>query len=320
MRRTVLLVLVCLAGAALLARAAPAQRRLIAADPPCFGAAARAGDHPPCDPGLAFMAQPAPAEAPLIPNVPCSPVEQQDLVAVCAFGVAPAGATATVALVGDSHAAHWRGALEEVAQARGWRALSITRDGCPLSLATRNTAEPARSQCLRWSQELLQWLGAHPEVRTVFASELASRRGVIPPPGEPPMAGAIGGYIAAWSAVPASVTRIVVIRDSPRGDSHSLPCVAAVVAAGQRTEGACSLRRHHYLVPDPAALAARRLQSSRVQTVDLTRFFCGPRRCYPVVGGVLVYRDVSHLTSLFSRTLGPYLLRRLQAPQHGVRR
>jgi hypothetical protein len=246
-------------------------------------------------------------------------VEQEDLVEVCAFGVAPERATGTVALVGDSHAAHWRGALEEIAQARGWRALSITRDGCPLSLAARNTADPARSLCLRWAQELLHWLGAHPEVTTVFTSSLASRRGVIPPPGESVMASAVGGYIAAWSAVPPSVTRIIVIRDNPRGSSRTLPCVAAVVAAGRRTTGACSLRRHHYLLPDPAVLAAHWLQSSRVQAVDLTRCFCGPRRCYPVVGGVLVYRDVSHLTLLFSRTLGPYLLRRLDAPQPAVR-
>jgi hypothetical protein len=306
MRRTVLLVLVMVAGTGAVARDAPA-------DPPCFGGAARAADHPPCDPRLAFAAQPAPADAPLVPNVPCTPVEQQDLVGVCAFGVAPEHAAATVALVGDSHAAHWRGALEEVAQARGWRALSITRDGCPLSLAVRNTTEPARSLCLRWTRELVQWLALHPEIGTVFTGELASRRSVIPPPGEREMSAAIGGYVAAWAAIPPSVTRIVVIRDSPRGSSRTLPCVAAVLAAGGRTAGACSLRRHRFLFPDPAARAARRLRSSRVQAIDLTRFFCGPRRCYPVVGGVLVYRDVSHLTSLFARTLGPYLLRRLEA-------
>jgi hypothetical protein len=28
-----------------------------------------------------------------------------------------------------------------------------------------------------------------------------------------------------------------------------------------------------------------------------------------VVGGVLVYKDENHLTPLFARTLGPYLLR-----------
>jgi hypothetical protein len=45
--------------------------------------------------------------------------------------------------------------------------------------------------------------------------------------------------------------------------------------------------------------------------VDLTRHFCDPRRCLPVVGGVLVYRDDNHLTTLFAETLAPYLQRAL---------
>jgi hypothetical protein len=51
------------------------------------------------------------------------------------------------------------------------------------------------------------------------------------------------------------------------------------------------------------------MHSRRVQTIDLTHFFCDVRRCYPVVGGALVYKDDHHLTTVFVRTLGPYLLR-----------
>ena len=36
---------------------------------------------------------------------------------------------------------------------------------------------------------------------------------------------------------------------------------------------------------------------------------CDRRLCYPVVGGVLVDRNMGHLTGLFSSTLGPFLLR-----------
>ena len=56
--------------------------------------------------------------------------------------------------------------------------------------------------------------------------------------------------------------------------------------------------------------AAARLGGPRVESVNLTRFFCGAR-CYPVVGGVLVLRDSTHMTGAFSGTLGPYLLREL---------
>ena len=59
---------------------------------------------------------------------------------------------------------------------------------------------------------------------------------------------------------------------------------------------------------DPAVVAARRMGSERVRTINLTRMFCDARRCYPVIGGALVLRDENHMTAVFSGTLGTYLL------------
>jgi hypothetical protein len=55
------------------------------------------------------------------------------------------------------------------------------------------------------------------------------------------------------------------------------------------------------------------MRSPRVRVLDLTPFFCDARRCYPVIGGVLVYKDSTHLTGLYARTLGPYLERAVTA-------
>ena len=35
--------------------------------------------------------------------------------------------------------------------------------------------------------------------------------------------------------------------------------------------------------------------------------------CFPVIGGVLVRKDTDHLTQRFAATLGPILLRKLNA-------
>ncbi len=59
-------------------------------------------------------------------------------------------------------------------------------------------------------------------------------------------------------------------------------------------------------------VAAARLATPRVRTVDLTPFFCDSQ-CYPVVGGALVLRDSTHMTGTYSATLGPYLLRAVDA-------
>jgi len=79
----------------------------------------------------------------------------------------------------------------------------------------------------------------------------------------------------------------------------------------QRAGARCAFPRGPALPPDPAAVAARRVHDPRVKLVDLNRHICDRRRCYPVVGGVLVYKDLSHLTPLFATTLGPFLDRRV---------
>ena len=38
---------------------------------------------------------------------------------------------------------------------------------------------------------------------------------------------------------------------------------------------------------------------------------CDARRCFPVVGGALVHKDEHHMTTVFARTLWPYLARRV---------
>jgi hypothetical protein len=63
--------------------------------------------------------------------------------------------------------------------------------------------------------------------------------------------------------------------------------------------------------PDPAATAALRLRKPNIGVIDLTDFYCDKTLCYPVIGGVLVASDTSHMTPLFNSTLVPYALRAL---------
>jgi hypothetical protein len=62
-----------------------------------------------------------------------------------------------------------------------------------------------------------------------------------------------------------------------------------------------------------AAVAAARLRSARVTTIDLNRFFCDRRRCYPVIGGALVFKDTTHVLEPFMRSLTPYVESELDA-------
>jgi hypothetical protein len=283
------------------------------ASPPCFGAAVRDRIRPCRNPSLRRSVVPRPTVAARSRNAPCRSLEERGLLRACYFGVAGAEASRTIALVGDSHASHWRAALDPVAKRRGWQGVSLARTSCPLAKAVRNVPEPQRSQCARWNRQVLRWFDEHPEVDTVFTGQLSGGKGVIPQPGVGRFAARVAGFEAAWRALPATVRRIVVIRDTPkaRPPGGVGACVARAMARRRDTGRVCAVARRGAIDPDPAAVAARRTRFRRVDVVDMTDFFCGARRCYPVIGGALVYKDSNHLTRVFVATLGPMLERRL---------
>jgi hypothetical protein len=240
-------------------RDARVTRQTLAHRPYCFGAAARDPRHPCHNPALRSIVVPTPVEAEKLPNAPCRITERDQRLRVCAFGVAPTRARTTVAVVGDSHASHWRPALDAVAQARRWRGLSITRTGCAFSLATPDVVPRARTHCTQWKHQVLGWFDRHPEVGMVVVAAHAGA-GVLAPPGRDPFAVKRDGYAAAWRALPRSVHRIVVIRDTPRMRGGTLDCVQEAMSDGERSVGAeCAVPRSLALQPDPqvAAAAAR---------------------------------------------------------------
>ena len=306
-RRLGLLVLV---AACLLAGA---TARAQTTDPACFGAAARDPLKPCANPALKLSVVPSPLIARKQKNPPClaqHPFVGKDL---CEFGHPIAGSQGAIAVIGDSHASVWRVALETAAEEHKWHGLRFGHASCPLSLATRRIREPDRSHCDRWRRAVLRWLKDHPEVTTVFVAQLSGGSGVVTRKGEDPFEAEVRGYLAAWKAMPASVSRIYVIRDNPKTDGGTAKCVEDAIKAAMQPGPACAVPRREVLDRDAAAVAARRLNSPRVRELDLTRFFCGRLTCEPVIGGVLVYKDATHLTGLYARTLGPYLARMIDA-------
>ncbi|MEA2497399.1 MAG: hypothetical protein QOJ29_5310, partial [Thermoleophilaceae bacterium] len=280
--------------------------------PRCFGAAARDPRAQPCvNPRLRHWVVPSPREARGRPNAPCKVIEHSDEVSPCEFGQVVGVPALTIALVGDSHASHWRAALDVAATAKHWRGLSIMKTSCPFSKAFRILVERNRSTaCVRWKREIFPWFRRHPEVRTVFVVGLAASD-VAHRGGQSEFAAAVAGYASAWKALPTSVERIVVIRDTPIVPHRTRKCVERAIARRRSAGLACAVPRALALHPDPAVAAAARMHSRRVRVMDLTRYFCDSRRCFPVIGGALVYKDTTHITAVFAETVGQFMLRKL---------
>jgi hypothetical protein len=275
----------------------------------CFGAAARDPQRPCSNPSRSVT----PAIKDVIDGAasPCRLTSQQPA-PVCTFGVAAKRARAHIALVGDSHARQWRAAVDAVARAEGWAGHSLAGPGCFFSAAVDLLPEGPRAPCVAWYRAAKRWLRDHPEVHTVFLSQKADTQ-VALRPGQTLLGVRGEGLRSALRALPRTVEHVIVIRDSPLPAETTFDCVTAAVAAGRRPGPACAVPRALALPQDTAVETVRQIGSPRYQIADLTHFFCDPSDCFPVVGGVLVYRDlVGHMTEAYARTLAPFLLRRVR--------
>jgi hypothetical protein len=270
--------LVCAGGAAATAAVSargPEDRR-------CFGAASRDPDRRCRDRVLLRTVVPTPAEALRRPNAPCR-VIRTEVPFVCTFGRSETRANRRIALIGDSHATHWRPALAPVARRKRWAGFSLTRAGCPLSFALPILPERLRPDCLRWRGAVLAWLRDHPGVKTVFVSQHRVR--VVVPKGARRLDVEVAGYLAAWRAVPRSVERIIVIRDTPIRTRATRRCIVAAMRRGLVAGRACATPRDAVLGPDPAVIAGppvRRAGARRRHDAVLLRppaVLPGDRRC-----------------------------------------
>ena len=277
--------------------------------PRCYGAASRDPEQPCSNPALRSRVTPSPDAELLQPDAPCDP--WMNSAVVCTCGPPDEAARGTLALIGDSHATMWRAAVAAVADAHDLHAYSVTRPGCAFNFAKPDVNEAQSNDCVAHSRQVVRFVSERPEITTVFVGSNAGLKVARDADGGDGAEQWIQGYVDAWDALPESVTRVLVLRDTFRQVPSTPDCVSRALHRRRNAGIACALSRFWSLPSDAALVAAGRPHRAglTVDTIDLTPFMCGTWRCFPVVGGVLVLKDIDHITQAFSRTLGPYLLR-----------
>ncbi|MGH2942596.1 MAG: SGNH hydrolase domain-containing protein, partial [Solirubrobacteraceae bacterium] len=234
-----------LIGAATLlsgAAPAPAARPDPVTQRPCFGAASRDPLVRCVDPALRRTVFPTPDDALLEPNAPCIPEGRTDLLYPCAFGVRRTSTSdggGTIALVGDSHASHWRAAVDVVAVRKDMPAVSLTRSRCAFIDATVIAPPDDRRGCRGWNREVRAYLTRHREISTLFVSHRSSAQ-FATAPGRNNFQTQVEGHIALWRSLPATIENIVVIRDTPRSSAAASQCVRREYAAGRAAAVRCA--------------------------------------------------------------------------------
>jgi hypothetical protein len=93
---------------------------------------------------------------------------------------------------------------------------------------------------------------------------------------------------------------VVAVRDNPIPGKNLAPCLLLNQAAPHK----CDLNRKTVVkTPDPMELASR--GHSKVILADFTEYFCGPKICPALIGGVYPYKDDDHVVRTYVMTLVP---------------
>ena len=295
------------AGAAARARRPPALLRRRRARPARIRARTRA---------CALTVVPTPLEARQARNAPCTSIERA--ARVTRLRLRRRGRRAT---------AHHRARRRQPrrALARRARASSPQRPALarPLDHAQRLPAvggdagscrARALARCVQWNREVPR-VARRAIPRCTRSSSpstpAAGARRAAAATSSPPRS---AGYRDAWNALPAR-SSTSSSSATPRRCAGTTPtCVEQAIDRHRRAGDGCAAPARLALPPDPAVAAARGADD-RVCAPSTSRpSSATQRRCPPVIGGALVYKDVeSHLTDVYATTLGPFLRREVDA-------
>jgi peptidoglycan/LPS O-acetylase OafA/YrhL len=213
----------------------------------------------------------------------------------------------TVVLWGDSHAAQYFPALEALARKHDWRLVGLVHAKCNLADLRFD------SGCAEWRDRALArireekpalvvvsnaTLGYAVKVNGTTLDETGTERALE------------AGLARTLRTLKDTGAKVALIRDQARAPSPPVECVADSLQSLDQ----CAFKPKRSEQPSYDFRAAQRVGGVRV--VDPMPLLCPASAdglCPEVMGNVLVYRDQYHLTANFSRTLAPWLGRKLRS-------
>ncbi|WP_445501917.1 acyltransferase family protein [Microvirga sp. G4-2] len=205
-----------------------------------------------------------------------------------------------VVLIGDSHAAQWFPAFQEIVKRRPIFFRGVAKTSCAFSLNAIyiDALKDKYSSCVEWSKNIIDWLKTEkPDIVLVaqYPRYQASKERTAEDDQQ-----VAEGMASAWRAVKSIGIDLRVIRPTPWFGKRPEKCL--VTSSSWKED--CVAVQSEALVHDAIVIAS---EMEKVELLDFTQNFCDGRVCPVALGGVLVYRDIHHMTSTFAKTLSPFL-------------
>ena len=221
---------------------------------------------------------------------------------------APIGANRVV-LLGDSHAGEWYPDVYGIAHKLGWDTEVLTKEGCPLASITIENATLDRpyTECNQWRTNMFQRLLSEPRPRVIFIASLnyyISNKTYL-----------ANGWDKTLKALQRIGAPIVYLHDTPFPNYEVPTCVSGALDGWSK----CSFKRDIAFHPDPL-MSGTAASHGLVARVDVDQYLCPLTKaeCPAVLGGILLYRDNSHVTNTAMSLLLPIVEAQLQPFLHSI--
>jgi peptidoglycan/LPS O-acetylase OafA/YrhL len=220
-----------------------------------------------------------------------------------------------VVLLGDSHAAHWVPAMEQIAKERHWQLWFWAKPACAFADVRQFTTIYKRefTECATWRANVMKRVADLPRVDTVVVGRNYSYlRTLLDEKGKTPTPDAASelweqGAARSFQQLSASAKEVVMLRDVPRPGGDVPNCLSRNSSAPDK----CSFPKKGHTDLDKAMFTAeqRALPSNgRIHYIDMSSAICPADPCSVISpDGAVVFRDLHHLTGRFSRELAPVL-------------
>lgn len=199
---------------------------------------------------------------------------------------------ATIALVGSSHSEQWFGAIHEAAKGEKYRILNITRSGTRFSTGYEDDTLKGI-----WNQNVLEYLkDADVDLIISHVTAANSMKDKIHQQMVDQMQ-----YVKDEYGIDG-----LALRDNPRYSFNVLESLetSSIKETTKKMNAEVNQR-------DEAYWKNFEQTNNSLYKLDLTDYFRVDGEFRPVIGNVVIYRDISHMTNSYAESFGPVFKQKL---------
>jgi peptidoglycan/LPS O-acetylase OafA/YrhL len=250
-----------------------------------------------------------------MPRRDCVSSDGSSTLKVCTFG-SPESPTHIV-LFGDSHAAQWFDALNQLAEREHWILTTVLKLGCAAVDVNPGMGIDADVECIEWRDKAIHDIVALKPSLVVLGSatnKLDRPENPDVHAGSRLVADVREGVLRTLRPLRASGARLALLRDTPEFPFDVTSCLGRAERHSWYPDGVCDMPSARVL--DPQILVAETSAVAslpNVKLIDLTNGLCPHDVCKAVVNGMVMYRDTHHLAGRSAQILEPMLDRQIAA-------